>query len=211
MKIILLIALIFLKINLYGTSYKEFIKNNEIKIIIRKIPYEKMSENNKSHRYPFDEYYFSNESKVLKIIYHADQIWKNEDEQYTNNGFFRKQYIEETLPEKKMKKLNRLVELYSNIDFDNEKIFIYTDDLYFFELGRSKRRKPGMYVYHGIVIDRRVVSDHVDAIYEIEIVDKNVLFLMIPHEEYYTHTSKKFQESIGIIRDLGDYVMEEMK
>ena len=211
MKTILLITLLFIKINLYGTSYKEFIQNNEIKIIIRKIPYEKTNENNRSHRYPFDEYYFSNESKVLKIICHADRVWKNEDDQYINNGFFRKQYIEETLPEQKMKKFNRLMELYSDINFDNEK-FAFTDDkLYILELGKSSRRRPGTYMYNELSINRRVISDHIDTIYEIEIKDENLSFVIIPDEKFYPVTSKNFQESIGIIRDLADYLVEEIK
>ncbi|MGF6907435.1 hypothetical protein [Fusobacterium sp. PH5-44] len=203
----ILMIILLVQFNIYGNPLNEFFKNNRIELVIKKIPYEKVNENNKSHRYPFDEYYFSKDLKILKISYYPDKVWRNKNDKYVNNGFFKKKYSTVILDKSYAETFNLLFTFLKGLDLTKEGISFYSDELYLLELGNSKKQRGGTHRYSGIQVNRKKVENvRINSIYEVEIVEKSTMFLVASNEILYQHTSDEFIKSLIIINNLIDEI-----
>lgn len=202
-KIFLILSLISYNF-LYSIDYKEFIKNNKIEIVIRKIPFIQKNEKNKSYKYPFDEYYFTSGEKLLKVTYSAIKESKDEDGKLINNGFFTRNNTEISLSKPEQKIVNKIIEIGNNLNLEKDKVTVHSDRFYLLEPGEyTKKKMKGMIKRTGFYINnQKEINIEFEILYVVELRMRNLVFMVASDETLYSKNSENIEQFIVLINEL---------
>jgi hypothetical protein len=217
-KILTLFVFIFC-ISIYGTEFKNFIKNNNVVLVIKKIPVSVVYKEQKGHyikylfRYPFNEYHISENFNLLKIEYIPNEIekyvYKNRGQ--LADGYFFKRYTNIEINKDLCEKMHEIFDEMKNLNTEQDKVNIYSNNLGLFvnrEELANKNSTPPLSPKKGDVhediyffINDNDKGAMLDFLYEIEIKIDNeeLVFLLGSDPSFY---DEKFQNLIKFINKI---------
>jgi hypothetical protein len=205
-------------ISIYSSEFKNFIKNNNIVLVIKKIPVAVVYEQPNSYipkysfRYPFNEYHISENFNLLKIEYIPNEIEKYNFQKRGQlaDGYFFKKY---TIDKINGLTCNELYEIFGelkNLNTEKDKINIYSNNLGLFinrgEMSFKFRtvlapKKGDVHEDVRFYINDISKATTLDFLYEIEIKmdNKELIFLLGSDPSFY---DEKFQNLIKFINKI---------